>query len=217
MSSSSSDIRYGQAVDLLKLIEPAPLFTDQRKFVADELPRALALNITSEATLKEAVALTGKVKGQIKIAETQRKDSTSGVQAYVNRVQEVAREVLNPLKKGEATLKSEMSQYQTIVAKEQAEARAKLEKALVENVADPEARKRTLDEMTGPSSNSVSSSGTNLHQRTQWDFSVEDLNQVPRKYLKLDEPAVRKAIREGERNIAGIKVSEKSVMVIRNR
>jgi len=42
--------------------------------------------------------------------------------------------------------------------------------------------------------------------RQVWSFALEDLSQVPREYLVLDEKKVRQAIRAGERNIPGLSV-----------
>jgi len=39
-----------------------------------------------------------------------------------------------------------------------------------------------------------------------WTFEVQDLGQIPREYMVIDNVAVRKAIREGVREIRGLKI-----------
>lgn len=49
----------------------------------------------------------------------------------------------------------------------------------------------------------------NLGTRKVWDFEITNENDVPRQYLKVDETAIRNAIKAGERNIAGVKIYQR--------
>lgn len=49
-----------------------------------------------------------------------------------------------------------------------------------------------------------------------WDFELEDLSKVPQEFLVLDQVKVRAAIRDGRREISGIKVFQKSRMGVRS-
>ena len=42
-----------------------------------------------------------------------------------------------------------------------------------------------------------------------WDFELMDINQVPRSYLTLDERKVRQAVKDGLREIPGIRIFER--------
>jgi hypothetical protein len=53
------------------------------------------------------------------------------------------------------------------------------------------------------------------HLRMDWDFEVIDANQVPRKYLMVNEKAIRADVKAGLREIPGVKIFEKPVMNIR--
>ena len=51
--------------------------------------------------------------------------------------------------------------------------------------------------------------------RQVWSFALEDLSQVPREYLVLDEKKVRQAIRSGERHIPGLRIYQQQQTVYR--
>jgi hypothetical protein len=51
--------------------------------------------------------------------------------------------------------------------------------------------------------------------RNVWTFEVQNLSNVPREYLMLDEKKVRKAIRSGERSIPGLMIFQKQQTVYR--
>lgn len=49
-----------------------------------------------------------------------------------------------------------------------------------------------------------------LGGRTTWDYEVIDGNKVPRLFLTIDEKEVRAAIKDGEREIPGLKIFQKT-------
>ena len=51
--------------------------------------------------------------------------------------------------------------------------------------------------------------------RNVWTFEVQNLVNVPREYLMLDEKKVREAIRSGERSISGLMIFQKQQTVYR--
>jgi len=55
----------------------------------------------------------------------------------------------------------------------------------------------------------VRSGDAKMVARKVWTFDIEDETKVPRKFLKVDEIAIRQAVRDGEREIKGIKIYQK--------
>lgn len=51
--------------------------------------------------------------------------------------------------------------------------------------------------------------------RMQWTFEVMDPAQVPRQFLIVDDKAIRRAVAEGVRSIAGVSIFEKEVLATR--
>ena len=50
-----------------------------------------------------------------------------------------------------------------------------------------------------------------------WRFKVTDSEQVPRQYLTVDEQAIRRAVAEGARSIAGVEIYEEEALSVRIR
>lgn len=48
-----------------------------------------------------------------------------------------------------------------------------------------------------------------------WDFEIIDKAQIPLEFLKVDETAIRNAIRAGEREISGVKIFQKTQLSLR--
>lgn len=53
------------------------------------------------------------------------------------------------------------------------------------------------------------------HLRMDWTFEVTDPAQVPRKYLEVNERAIRADVKAGIREIPGVRIFEKPIMNIR--
>ena len=51
--------------------------------------------------------------------------------------------------------------------------------------------------------------------RNVWTFEVQNLDNVPREYLMLDDKKVRQAIRSGERSVSGLMIYQKQQTVYR--
>ena len=76
-----------------------------------------------------------------------------------------------------------------------------------------------LDELSGPitkapKSVSYGSKGSSSTRKV-WTFDLEDITKVPARYLQLNETAVRSALQIGTRNIAGLNIFQKSILVVR--
>lgn len=61
----------------------------------------------------------------------------------------------------------------------------------------------------------INQSGENASVRMVWAFDVEDIKQVPAEFIVVNEKAVREAIKNGVRNIAGLKIYQKPTVAIK--
>lgn len=59
----------------------------------------------------------------------------------------------------------------------------------------------------------LSTSGASISM--VWDFEIIDKAQIPLEFLKVDETAIRNAIRAGEREISGVKIFQKPQLSLR--
>lgn len=58
-------------------------------------------------------------------------------------------------------------------------------------------------------------SGTS-HIRKDWTFEIIDHGNIPREYMKVDEQAIRQAIKAGIREIAGVRIYQETKTVFRS-
>ena len=61
----------------------------------------------------------------------------------------------------------------------------------------------------------INQSGTNASVRMVWTFEVVDLAQVPAEFLAVNDTAVRQAIKDGTREIPGLKIYQKPTVAIK--
>ncbi|MCK5061743.1 hypothetical protein KAR28_04280 [Candidatus Parcubacteria bacterium] len=58
----------------------------------------------------------------------------------------------------------------------------------------------------------VKSDTGKISARKVWKFEIEDEKKITRKYLKVDEVAIRQAVRSGEREIKGVRIFEEETI-----
>lgn len=134
----------------------------------------------------------------------------------------------------EARLRKEEEDRRRLEAEELARQQAELERQEAEAVAahaaaedtpavdfteEKEAIKERQQELAGPilkapKSISLGNTGSSSTRKV-WKFELVDITKVPERYLQLNETAVRAAIQSGTRNISGLKVFQKSTLVVR--
>lgn len=61
----------------------------------------------------------------------------------------------------------------------------------------------------------INQSSANSVVRKVWGFKLVDISKVPLEYLQLNETAIRNAIKEGKREIAGLEIFQQSQVAIR--
>jgi len=111
-----------------------------------------------------------------------------------------------PLREVEAKVKSIILDYRKkeaqILEKKRIEKLKEAEK--IKNVGEQEKALEEVKEIKQETNIQVST-GTNRFKKV-WTFDIMNEKLIPKKYLKVDEAAIRKAVREGERKIKGVKI-----------
>ena len=184
------------------------------------------LEITDDDSNERAVAMGTVASKANKELEAQRvsivkphndfvKQVNNTAKMYTGKIQDL---IIKPLKAkvGEYLAKKELAEK-----KAQEEARKAAEKlqekmnkeAAKAGVEAPDVPKpKVKDKAVGPVKTTP---GTGFTQK-RWTYEVENINKVPRDYLKLDEGAVTRAIRAGAREIPGLKIFQRSSTAFRS-
>lgn len=187
------------------------LATEMRGF---SIENAEQMRVASE---KLAIA-----KSRVKRVEELRKFFTQPLNDQVKKINDEFRKVREPYEILITDLSKKMVDFRAIEAKRIEDERKKAEKEAKKKAEElkkenPEAEPMDLDFSADDfkQSNKINTSEGQASFRKTWDFEITDEKKIPKKYLKVDEVAIRKAIREGKRKIAGVKIFQKEIIVNR--
>lgn len=210
----------------LNMLTPRRMLEPFRNKALALLADAGKITVTDQDSRVAATKLASSIKKAIKTVEDTRKDYTDPFNEHIKSVIGLAKEVSAPLDEAFRHLTGELNKYAAQVelerrkAEEDARRRAEEEQkrlnaeakaAGVEAPLVPE----VLTANTQSATATVRTESGTSFQRKTWTFSVESLEKVPREYLALNESAVRAAIKNGVRNIDGLKIFETTGTVIR--
>lgn len=180
---------------LEKLKKPIELIVSKAREVS---------KIESNEDAKAATEFLIKLKSKIEFYDNKRIERVKPLNDTVKKLNNDFRVLLDPLKQCEKDIKEAIIEYKTTQDNLRLEEQKRLdEKGLV---------------IKDTFSDSISSASGELRIVKRWTFAVEDTALIPRKYLRVDEDVVNKEIKEGVRNIKGLKIfQEASASVYRDK
>lgn len=200
-----------------------------------------AIKVESQETSADAIAAAKTVKAYSKKVEELRKALVAPYNEQVKRINSYAATLVKPLDEAEELLKIQLKNWDKVLEAQRAEAarRAKLEEDRIRAEAKKEADAlKEANEMFGvaeakdaaPIEAAALDNKIEMHNffakkeeqslrvsgaKKVWSFEAVDFEKIPREYLLLDEKAVRAAVREGVREIPGIRIYQDTQIAIR--
>lgn len=173
------------------------------------------LEVTDAKSAELAVELGTTAKKAINSLEKVRKGVIESPYSFVRTVNNLAKYYKEQLQPIEKEAKRKYSAYQAELERQRLEVeRLEAKKAqakqattdeVVTTVATPEAPKATHAK-TGTAST-----------RNKWQFEITDPTQIPVEYLMVDEKKIRQAVKDGVREIAGVRIFEEKTAVFRTK
>lgn len=172
--------------------------------VGQACAQAMALVVDDEASHQLAGEACRYVKAQIKALEDKRKSVTSPLLAVKREIDSWFKPVVSQWQAAEADLKAKMLAHAHKVAEANREAQ------LAAVAADsPEEAVEALQTITDkPKAEGV-------HTVKRWRYEVIDLGSVPEGYLAVDDAEVKAAIKEGIREIPGLRIYQDESLAVR--
>ena len=155
-------------------------------------------------------------KALIKKVGAARKAITAPLQQQIKQWIDKEKELLQPVEEAIHNADKLVQDFNDQIARQQQE--------MLNRIAQAEAEElRTAEEKDAEQVRQESEFKRQLAQaqhqtdgiRKVWAFELQDLSQVPREYLVLDEKKVRQAIRSGERAIPGLRIFQQQQTVYR--
>jgi hypothetical protein len=174
----------------------------------------------------EAGVLVKTAKGILDEAEGERKKITGPLNVALKEVNDRFKAFVAPLETARDGLRKKMGVYADEKACRDAEERRRVEAELLAAAEKAEARSdiptatkilnTAVDLAKKPAVKAVSTGGVTTTSRKMYEgFVVEDFAKVPEGYKIVDEAKVRDAYRNSVRDIPGLKIIEKTVIVTR--
>lgn len=202
--------------------------------------RAKLISVTDAVSYDTAVTFLKEVNTKLKDFKAQRDKYIKPMKDSIKAIDERLKESIKLLEDTDTTLREKLNSYLNEVRKREEERlaleRKKREDEAIrqlDNLEQAKTQAGEYDEVTQKAIQrtienkqnkaieaTVSQEKVNLSTNSAsvsmvWDFEVINKAQLPLEYLKVDEVAIRNAIRNGSREIAGVKIFQKSQLSLR--
>lgn len=173
------------------------------KEISTIVSRANAFQVVSDEQMEKATNVISWCRAKLKKVEERRKFFTGPLNDHIKSINAFFRQWTGPLEEAEQIVDRKVRAY-----REELRKKAEAEQRAAEQAARKKAEKKGID----PDAVVVEEAPAPA-KRTDFgtfkqvaDFEVQDLNQIPRSYLMADEKKIRQAVKEGIREIPGVRI-----------
>lgn len=202
--------------------------------------QAKLISITDAVSYDSAVRFLKEVNTKLKDFKAQREKYIKPMKDSIKAIDEKLKEPIKLLENTDTTLREKLNTYLSEVRKREEERlileRKKAEEDAIREIDKLEQTKaqageydevtqkaiqRTVENQQNKAieatvlDNKINLSTNSASVSMVWDFEVTDKSLLPLEYLKIDEVAIRNAVRNGERNIPGVKIYQKPQLSLR--
>ena len=184
---------------------------------------AEALSVTDDATNTTAVEMANQAKKIDAAIERVRKDLVLDPNEYVKAVNGLAKGFQGRLSNIVASLRGKIGAYAQRIEMERRKAEEAARKAQEELQAkiNAEAKAANVEpvQIAAPvvpkQQTMVRTEAGSATQRKVWKHEITDEAAVPREYLMIDESKIRQAVKQGVREIPGVRIFEHTEIAFR--
>lgn len=220
--------------NLMTTLEPMQI----ESYRIDE--QAKLISITDAVSYDSAIRFLKEVNTKLKDFKSQREKYIKPMKDSIKAIDEKLKEPIKLLEDTGTTLREKLNSYLSEVRKREEERlileRKKAEEDAIREIDKLEQTKaqageydevtqkaiqRTIENKQNKAieatvlNDKINLSTNSASVSMVWDFEVTDKSSLPLEYLKIDEVAIRNAVRNGERNIPGVKIYQKPQLSLR--
>ena len=173
--------------------------------------------VENQTEADEANEILKKITHGLKLMEEKRKSFTAPLNQSLKEINETFKQMALPVNEAKTALSNRLMLWrrheQSRIDEERAKAvreeerRRKIQEA---HAAKGHVVKEDITPVAKPIPFSVNDT-TKVQKR--WTYEIEDSSVIPRQYMAVDGPAITKAIRDGVRDIPGVKIYQKETAV----
>jgi len=192
-------------------IDQNPEVLEIKKDVVKLNKTAQALLVQSDEDVIKATELLSKVKDRANRLEKARTFLVKPLNDHIKTINASFKALSEPLAKIEAYVKQQVVKYRQVVEAKRVEEEKKLQEKFEKKQEKlKEQGKETFDLKPTIEATPIkiaSKSGA-ITAKKVWQFEIIDETKIPREYLIVDERKIREAIRNGVREINGVRIYE---------
>ena len=202
--------------------------------------RAKLISVTDAVSYDSAVLFLKEVNTKLKDFKAQREKYIKPMKDSIKAIDDKLKEPIKLLEDTDTTLREKLNSYLNEVRKREEERlvleRKKAEDEAIKEIDHLEDAKRYALEYDEVTQKAIQRTIENKQNKAieatafvekinlstnsasismVWDFEVTDKSKLPLEYLKVDEVAIRNAIRNGQRDIAGVNIYQKPQISLR--
>lgn len=181
-----------------------------KKVIDDFSSYAKSLVVESESSYLKMTSLYRQAKDWRKIVESRRKELTEPFRKEINRINDKAKEITDPLDEIADVANVKANKYMLL-----------LENANKKKEADLNAIAALFgcdDEVSiEPVKNVIRGNGAMMIKKSEKRFRLADITKVPTKYLMVNEEAIKRDLKLGVETIPGIEVYNETITQLRTR
>lgn len=202
--------------------------------------RAKLISVTDAVSYDSAVLFLKEVNTKLKDFKAQREKYIKPMKDSINAIDDKLKEPIKLLEDTDTTLREKLNSYLNEVRKREEERlvleRKKAEDEAIKEIDNLEGIKSQAGEYDEVTQKAIQRTIENKQNKAieatafvekinlstnsasvsmVWDFEVTDKSKLPLEYLKVDEVAIRNAIRNGQRDISGVKIYQKPQISLR--
>lgn len=175
------------------------------------------VEVTNQEDADNANEILKKLTAGLKEIEKKRKSFTQPLNQSLKEINSTFKKAVEPIENAKSELSKKLMTWRAAEQKRIAEEQEKARKE--------EERRRKIQEAHKAKGHEVKEDITPVEKpmpfavqdttktRTQWTYEIQDVSQIPREYLQVNGPAITKAVREGVRDIPGVKIYQKEIPV----
>ena len=201
----------------LETVQQNPQVVQLQESGSQLVESAKSIVIDSKETFDNASTVLASLASQRKQGDGLRKLIVQPLNDHVKNINAFFANLIAPVEEAENSLRQKVSAYVTEQDRLATIEQDKIDKQAAKDAKAAEKRGEPVDEFEAPAPAvaQVQRSSGRVHTTKIWTYEVTDETKIPRQFLQPNLGAIRDAVRNGERKIAGVRIYEEVTTVVR--
>lgn len=164
------------------------------------------IEVKTEVDAQLATNVLGELKSAMDRLEEERTSWVKPLKDYIKRLDDRFKEIRTPMEAASSALREGLLTYR---------ARLEAKNTRAAEKAPPKLREAAKEAALANTPGQWNTLDTQTVVSKVWDFEIVDIGKVPAAFLEVNGPAVRAKIKEGAREVPGLRIYQKEILSVR--